>query len=169
MISIEELRSIAARVAQGGNLSDDWTLSEPVIRIMGDGVPYVCFCVCNLLGGGTWRDVKGFRPHEWIALSLDDGNVAEWHSCSIDDFSAVPLGTIVSLVDSESLRPIIRDRDDNYYKNLSDLFEQSRRMIIDDGGHVERAAAGPYKEYMDRLMEVTPEDFRVFYRDLSNI
>ena len=155
MKTSKELYSIAARIALGG-AKVPHGVSNPVLRDV-DGT--VCVCYFVYAYGAEARETGLYpRPAEWIALDVAEGKLVGRYPCSEKDFSSAPYDRSYSMADSPA-----SGKSEAYFTAMDELFEISRASIVASGSLDGEAYAG----YLGKLLAVTPEDFRVFYRDLS--
>lgn len=100
------------------------------------------------------------RPELWILGDLRTGEVSQRYSCSVTDFSACDHEKLYN-ISPEGLGKI----DDAYWFATYALMDLIRNEYLQYG--VLRRDL--YKKYLARICNATPEEYRVFYKELSNI
>lgn len=157
MKNITELNEITAKTALGG-AKIPHGISNPVLRNVG-GIVRVCYFVYTYdkeaMQSGNYR-----RPTEWIALDITEGNVIGRFDCAEVDFTTMPFDAMYSMNDDSVVKP-----DESYFATMDQLFDIARASLI-HGNKLDETA---YSGYMNKLFAITPEKYRVFYKDLSNV
>ncbi|MCD8361673.1 MAG: hypothetical protein LUC98_01720 [Lachnospiraceae bacterium] len=155
MIKLEELNAKAEEYAFGGAIIPH-EISGPVIR-MEDGncvVAYFCY-------GYTYQDIQKMelrRPSEWLLLDPSTGELIAENYCQEKDFSSESFNSRYSMEDESRV-----DADDEWLDEMDQLFEQVRTDLVKNGGF----DGETYRRYLEKLLSITPESYRVFYRELS--
>lgn len=155
MKKISELNAFAASKALGGAKLPHG-LSNPVLREL-DGNICVCYFVYTY--NRQARETGLYpRPSEWIALSIEEGDLVGRFRCSENDFSTAPYDKTYSVKDAS-----VSAQSKDHYAAMCQLIEEARSSVIATGC-LDRKT---YEDYLNKLFVITPKDFRVFYTDLS--
>lgn len=131
-------------------------ISNPVIREE-DGVYYIAYF------GYTYTkenlvEKKYKRPVRWILVDIESGKLIKTFDCSEKDFSLEKVNKLYSLDD-----PNVKKATADYFSIMDTLFDTTRASII-YGKEMDKAS---YKAYMNSLYAITPQEYRVFYKELS--
>lgn len=157
MKTINEFNDIARSEALGG-AKVPHGISNPVLRLV-DGTIRVCYFVYlfdkEALETGLYR-----RPVEWLALDMKSGDLVGRYSCAKNDFSQEPANKEYLLKDSSVTKP-----DKAFYAVLNRLFETACASVL-FAGTLDEAT---YEGYLSKVLSITPQDYRVFYEDLSQL
>ncbi len=157
MKTISEFNNIARSEALGG-AKVPHGISNPVLRSV-DGIIRVCYFVYlfdkKALDTGLYR-----RPVEWLALDMESGRLVGRYSCAKNDFSQESADKTYSLKDDSIAKP-----DDAFYAVLNRLFETCCASVLFANALDETTYAG----YMNSVLSITPQDYRVFYKELSRL
>lgn len=132
--------------------------SVPVLR-MQDGTLYLA----SFLVAYSREQLKNSRverPGLWVLANLETGEIVSRFSCPAQEFSQAPYDTLYN-ISAEGLRKVSAE----YWKDVHGLMDLIRAAYLHDG----RLPAELYALYLDRILQTTPQDYRIFYEELSNI
>lgn len=155
MKTINEFNDVARSEALGG-AKVPHGISNPVLRSV-DGSIRVCYFVYlfdrEALDTGLYR-----RPVEWLALDMESGDLVGRYSCAKNDFSNEPMDKTYSLKDDSVSKP-----DDAFYAVLNRLFETCCASVL----LANMLDEATYMGYLNKVLSITPQDYRIFYKELS--
>lgn len=157
MISMGEMNRKAASYALGG-AKIPHGISNPVIRNV-DG----CYRVCYFVYAVNREDIKRkmySRPVEWLALDAQTGDLLGSYNCAEEDFSSQSFDQRYSLEDPKTAKP-----HEAYFSVMDALFDTVRASIV----YGDAIDLDSYEGYMKKLLAITPQEYQVFYRDLSAV
>lgn len=133
-------------------------MSHPVIRKTAD--KHYAIAIFVLTYSKTDLDNELLpRPSKWILADVTTGEVIQENLCSALDFSEQSFEKMYS---SKILHesPITRA----YYDNMYNIFDTIRTVLFDTGSLDPKL----YQEYMELLLKIIPQEYQIFYTELSN-
>lgn len=134
------------------------SMSNPVIRIE-DGKPYVAVFV-YIYKKENLVEKKMPRPSTWMIADIETGEVIIEYKCKEKDFTSAPFDALYDLNDPDKKVPTKED-----FAKIYGLFDSLRAQCIEKG----TCTLEMEKEYLDRVLEVTPRSYRMFYKDLTGL
>lgn len=133
-------------------------VSQPVIRRV-DG-QYVLAAFVFLFSKANIQEGRLPRPQYWITADMETGGIIKEYNCKDADFSGQPFDRLYSV------------KADRQY-NLTPEFYQELFASLDD---IRKEYLGTksvnkakYGLYLDRILETIPDEYKVFYTELSLI
>lgn len=132
--------------------------SQPVLRLH-DGK----LCIAAFVFFYSREQFKSFkvnRPSMWVVCDLNTGEIIGRYNCSEREFSDGDYQRFYD-VSQKNVLPATKDNLDFAYV-VMDLIRYEYAVT----GAVNKEI---YKTYLDLIYDMTPQDYRVFYRDLSSI
>ena len=133
-------------------------VSNPVLR-MEDGK----LCIASFIyvfGRQNLQTNQMPRPIHWILADAASGEVLREYNCREKDFSDAGFDQLYDLNDPNVIRP---GRED--FAEIYRLFDTVRDKYLADGSW----DGETYRQYLDRILEITPNSYRQFYLSLSNL
>lgn len=98
------------------------------------------------------------RPIRWILIDIETGELKKIFDCPEKDFSKQASDKLYSLND-----PNVKKGTEDYFSVMDTLFDTARASII-YGNVLDKAT---YQAYLNSLYAITPQEYRVFYKELS--
>ena len=86
--------------------------------------------------------------------------IVERYQCTERDFSKSDYEKLYNIATDNIIKA-----DEKYWEDTYALMDQIRNEYVNCGVLREDL----YKQYLERIYETTPEEYRVFYRDMNNI
>lgn len=155
MITVKELnRKVQPAALNGAKIPHG--VSNPVIR-QEDGKYYVAYFVYTFDRNNMATKLYP-RPSEWILADVSTGDVVGVYKCNEKDFSQQSFEKSYSLIDKNVKKP-----DEAYFNVMDNLFDTVRASIV-YGNKIDEAS---YAAYFRDLLAITPEGYKVFYKELS--
>ena len=132
--------------------------SQPVLRMYNGELCFAAFVF--FYNKEQLQSAMVNRPTMWIICDLKTGEIIQRYSCSDSEFSDSKHQKLYN-ISAKDVLPVSKHYWDSVYA-LMDLIrhEYARR------GNLNKKL---YKEYFERISCTTPEEYRIFYKDLSNI
>lgn len=100
------------------------------------------------------------RPSWWIVSDLKTGEIVQRYSCQDNEFSNEKYDKLYD-ISTEKLPEL----DNVYWNTLYTIMD----LIIDEYMNFGTLNKNLYKYYLDKIYDATPGEYKVFYKDLSNI
>ena len=157
MVDIKTIVSNMNEKALGG-AKIPHSVSNPVLRVE-EGTLYIAAFVYTYNRENLQKN-KMPRPIHWIAADIETGNIVQEFDCREKDFSHAGFDTLYDLNDPNVVRPSRED-----FAEIYQLFDSVRSSYLREG----RCDAGMYQRYLDRIFEITPDSYRKFYQELSDL
>lgn len=98
------------------------------------------------------------RPSRWILVDVETGELFKMFDCTEKDFSTQVFDKLYSLND-----PKVKKGTEDYFKVMDMLFDTARASVI-YGNTFDNST---YQAYLNNLYAITPQEYRVFYKELS--
>lgn len=150
------MRSLKAQALGGAKVLH--TFSNPVVHKTTDG-----YCIAHFLSVYTKEQRDSLllpRPGVWILADLITGKQIREISCGKLDFSQQPKDALCRAGLPEGTAPTKET-----FEELFRLFDLVRQRYADTGV----LDAFTYRAYFRKMLGCVPEDFRVYYQELSAI
>lgn len=156
-VTTKEAVSIIRQNALGGQKAPHST-SQPVLMLHNDKICFASFVF--FYNKEQLQSAMVNRPTMWVVGDLKTGEIVQRYLCSDNEFS-----------DSEHQR--LYNISPKGAVTASRFYWDSTYALMDLIRH-EYASCGTlnkrlYKEYLERIFHTTPEEYRIFYKDLNNI
>lgn len=100
------------------------------------------------------------RPTMRIICDLKTGEIIQRYSCSDNEFSDSKHQKLYN-ISAKDVLPVSK----HYWDSIYALMD----LIRHEYARCENLNKKLYKEYFERISCITPEEYRIFYKDLSNI
>ena len=155
MVDIKTIVSILNGKALGGAKIPHY-VSNPVLRIV-DETPYIATFV-YLYNRENLQQNKMPRPIHWIIADIVTGNVVNEYDCRERDFSNASFEDLYDLNDPDVKRPTREE-----FVVIYSLFDSVRTEFINNG----LRDVETYRRYLDKILEITPASYQMFYQELS--
>lgn len=131
-------------------------ISNPVLRCEGSKM-YIAYF------GYTYNkknidENRYNRPTRWILVDIANGDLVKLYDCTVNDFSTQMFDKLYSLNDET-----IKKGTEDYFRVMDTLFDTARASVI-YGNMLDMAT---YKAYLNNLYAITPQEYRLFYKELS--
>jgi hypothetical protein len=133
-------------------------ISNPILR-MEEGRLFIASFI-YIYNRDNYQTNQMPRPSYWLLADIETGDVVKEYSCRENDFSTAGFDVLYDLNDLAVIRPSRED-----FVEIYELFDSIRSEYIRHGTY----NAEQYKRYLDRILEVTPNSYRRFYQELSNL
>jgi len=149
MRAVDESLFSGAKVAHG--------LSHPVIRRQGG--EYLLAVFAYFVTREDARNGTLARPAKWALVDLKTEEVVEVNNCDEKDFSSAKEGSynMTAYSDGKPTREKVKE----VYKLLDDF----RTSYVEAKKNVDSLA----EAYLEELFKIVPDEYRTFYKDISNI
>lgn len=156
-VSTKEVMNRIRQNALNGQKTPHST-SRPVLRMYNGELCFAAFVF--FYNKEQLQSAMVNRPTMWIIYDLKTGEIIQRYSCSDSEFSDSKHQKLYN-ISAKDVLPVSKHYWDSAYA-LMDLIrhEYARR------GNLNKKL---YKEYFERISCTTPEEYRIFYKDLSNI
>lgn len=156
-VTTKEAMSIIRQNALNGQKTPHST-SQPVLRLYDGKVCFAAFVF--FYNKEQLQSAMVNRPTMWVIGDLKTGEIVQRYLCSDNEFSDSEYQKLYNVSAKDVL-------------TASKLYWDSAYALMDLIRH-EYASCGTlnkklYKEYLERISCTTPEEYRVFYKDLNNI
>lgn len=139
-----------------GNKQIPHSTSRPVIR-MQDGVLYLAIFAFSYKKSQIENGMAE-RPWIWALADLQTGKLKFKYLCAEKDFSRASPLTLYSVSND-----MVALRSPAYWKGVDDLLDMIRAAYLRTG----KLPKDTYAQYMDRVLQTTPIEYRRFYLELS--
>lgn len=131
-------------------------ISNPVLR-KSEGRVFISAFV-YIYGRENLQNNKMPRPVHWMLADIETGDLVKDWDCRENDFSRASFDEVYDLNDPLVKKPTRAD-----FEEIYSLIDSVREKYVTQGVFDEKM----YAEYLDRILEVTPSNYRRFYRELS--
>lgn len=98
------------------------------------------------------------RPTRWILIDIETGELVKLFDCTEKDFSVQMFDKLYSLNDSK-----VKKGTEDYFRVMDTLFDTARASVI----YGNKFDKPNYQAYLNNLYAITPQEYRVFYKELS--
>lgn len=133
-------------------------VSQPVIRRM-DG-QYVLAAFIFLYSKANIQEGNLPRPQYWITADIETGEFIKEYNCKDADFSGQPFDRLYS-VKADKQYNLTAEFYNELFAGLDDVRKEYFETKV-----INRAK---YGVYLDRVLETIPNEYKVFYTELSLI
>lgn len=155
MITVKELnKKVQPAALHGAKVPHG--VSNPVIR-KEEGKYYIAYFVYTYERSNMASNMYP-RPSEWILADIKTGDVVSVYECNEKDFSEQKFNRMYSLTDKNVKKP-----NEDYFTVMDNLFDTVRASIV-FGNQMDMAS---YSAYLRDLLAITPEEYKIFYKELS--
>lgn len=155
MLTISEINRKARRFIFG-DIKIPSGISNPVLYSE-DGKFYIAYFGYTYSKKNITENRYG-RPSRWILVDVETGELFKMFDCIERDFSAQVFDKLYSLND-----PKVKKGTEDYFKVMDMLFDTARASVI-YGNTFDNST---YQAYLNNLYAITPQEYRVFYKELS--
>lgn len=131
-------------------------ISNPVLRSE-DGKYYIAYFGYTY-GKQDLVEKRFKRPMKWVLLDIESGELVKVFDCAEKDFSKAPYDKVYSLND-----PNVKQGTEEYFRIMDMLFDTARASIV----YSKSFDKANYQAYLNNLYAITPQEYRVFYKELS--
>ena len=100
------------------------------------------------------------RPPLWVTADIESGEIIERYRCSENDFSAEPFDKEYFIRESSEVSPSAE-----YTLDLFQRLDEIRKEVLEQ----KEANDVAMREYIDLLLRIIPNEYQVFYKELSRI
>ena len=155
MLTISEINRKARRYIFG-DIKIPSGISNPVLYCE-EGKFYIAYF------GYTYNKInmtenRYSRPSRWMLVDVENGELINIFDCTEKDFSTQVFDKLYSLND-----PTVKKGTAEYFKVMDMLFDTARASVI----YGNTFNNSNYQAYLNNLNAITPEEYRVFYKELS--
>ena len=155
MLTINEINK-KARKYIFGDIKIPNGISNPVLHSE-DGKMYIAYF------GYTYSkqnmvENRYNHPTRWILIDIETGELVKLFDCTEKDFSVQMFDKLYSLND-----PKVKKGTEDYFRVMDTLFDTARASVI-YGNKFDKTS---YQAYLNNLYAITPQEYRVFYKELS--
>lgn len=147
--------SVCRQVLAGNKLPH--SVSNPVLRKK-DGKIYLAFFI-TLYKREHLAEKQFPRPSYWALADLSTGKIHRQISCAEEDFSAQSFDRLYSM------QPETTGTERPDLKALYAQLDEIRSGWL----HNNEIPGVLYQDYLQKILTLTPPDYRVFYRELSKV
>lgn len=155
MLTISEINRKARRFIFG-DIKIPSGISNPVLYSE-DGKFYIAYFGYTY-SKQNMTENRYSRPSRWILVDVETGELFKIFDCTEKDFSAQVFDKLYSLND-----PKVKKGTEDYFKVMDMLFDTARASVI-YGNTFDNST---YQAYLNNLYAITPQEYRVFYKELS--
>lgn len=130
--------------------------SVPVLRMENDKLylaTFTFFYNADELRSGMVR-----RPSLWALFDIETGNLIEKYYTPENDFSNYEYDKLYNISFNKKLH-------NDYYHSLNFLLDIIRQEYILNKTINEKL----YNQYLEKILDTTPEEYQIFYKDLSKL
>ena len=133
------------------------SISHPVIRFGKDGKYYLAFFLFYYTRADL-QEGKVNRPSMWCLCDLENGQIIEKYDCEVNDFCHEPFDGRYSLKNRGGERV-----PKGYFESVYEELDSLRASYLENN----YIPVNEYKDYYKKIVYYIPEDYRVFYDELS--
>jgi hypothetical protein len=133
-------------------------VSNPVLRKIGEKVVIAVFIYTYKKENLDTRMMP--RPSYWMIADIESGELIEHFNCSQNDFSSLSFDKLYSSKSSKN-----KTITNEYFNEAYNLFD-NLRIYYKENKTVDVLM---YNKYMEMIFSVVPDEYVVFYQELSNI
>lgn len=155
MLTISEINRKAKRFIFG-DIKIPSGISNPVLYSE-DGKFYIAYFGYTF-SKQNMTENRYSRPSRWILVDVETGELFKMFDCTEKDFSTQVFDKLYSLND-----PKVKKGTEDYFKVMDMLFDTARASVI-YGNTFDNST---YQAYLNNLYAITPQEYRVFYKELS--
>lgn len=155
MLTISEINRKAKRFIFG-DIKIPSGISNPVLYSE-DGKFYIAYFGYTF-SKQNMTENRYSRPSRWILVDVETGELFKMFDCTEKDFSTQVFDKLYSLND-----PKVKKGTEDYFKVMDMLFDTVRASVI-YGNTFDNST---YQAYLNNLYAITPQEYRVFYKELS--
>lgn len=156
-VTTKEVVSIIRQNALDGQKTPHST-SQPVLRLYDGNIYFAAFVF--FYNKEQLQSAMVNRPAMWVIGDLKTGEIVRRNLCSDNEFSDSEYQKLYNIYAKDVL-PVSK----LYWDSTYALMDFIRHEYVSCGTLNKRL----YKEYLERIFCTTPEEYRIFYKDLNNI
>lgn len=134
------------------------SISQPVLRMYNGKLCFAAFVF--FYNKEQLQSAMVNRPTMWIICDLKTGEILQRYSCLDNEFSNSTHQKLYNISTKDILHV-----SKHYWNSVYALMDLIRHEYARCGSVNKKL----YKEYFERIFCTTPNEYRIFYKDLSNI
>jgi hypothetical protein len=160
MTDVKAIREVLASLKPKalGGVKIPHGMSNPVLRSV-DGKVVIAVFIYTYNKENLDKGMMP-RPAYWMTSDIATGEMLEHIDCRKNDFSGQSYDKLYSMTATK--RGTVTAAD---FAELYGTLDAVRKEYA-EAGNINK---GLYDKYLNRILEITPDEYAVFYKDLSNI